>query len=193
VTEGRIVIFSDFSVFLVALSASAGMVQAKITPYLPSPLDLAQVQAFLDHASFSVTAVCRPCDHSLLEDFSPLSKANFRNTTPSLMNQYFEGFDLLLCLILITPYYAIFDHRKLVTMLEPIDATTKVQKLFDLHIRRRKIQKDSLDGALDKAPVTFICLPDQLDRVSRFGAMTSRSSTFRARRTMPSGIRSRVT
>jgi hypothetical protein len=49
-----------------------------------------------------------------------------------------------------------------------IDAVTKVQKLFDLHIRRMQMQLPSLDGALDKALVIFICLPDQFDCVYEF-------------------------
>jgi hypothetical protein len=97
------------------------------------------------------------------------SEVNFRITTPSVMTQYFEGFDrLLLRLVPITPYYAVFSHRKLVTTLDPIDATTKVQKVFDLLIRRQHMQLNLLDGAIDKAHVSFICFPNQLHRVYKF-------------------------
>jgi hypothetical protein len=85
------------------------------------------------------------------------------------MTQYFEGFDrLLLRLVPITPYHAVFSHRKLVITVNPIDATTKVQGLFDLHIRPRQMQLDPRDTAIDKGAVTFICLPDQLRRVYKF-------------------------
>jgi hypothetical protein len=154
---------------LFALSASAGMVQAIIKLQLPSPLDLVQVHAFLDRASFSVTAGDMPRNCDLLDVFSAPSDANFSIATPSVMTQYSEGFDLLLLrLIPIPPYYVIFSYRKLVTTLDPISATRKVQRLFDLHIWQRQTELDSRDGAIDKASVTFVCLPDQLRRVYKF-------------------------
>jgi hypothetical protein len=155
--------------FFVTLSASAGMGQAKIMPQLPSPLDLAQVQAFLDRASFSVIAVCRPCHYTLLGDFSALFEVNFSITTSPVLIQYFEGFDLLLLhLVPITPYYAIFSYRKLGTRLDPIAVTTKIQKFFDLHIRRQQMQLDLLDGVIDKDQITFIFFSNQLRRLYKF-------------------------
>jgi hypothetical protein len=63
---------------LFALSASAGLVQAKIPPQPISALNLAQVQAFLDHAAFSVVTVCGPGDCILLKDFAAPSEVHPR-------------------------------------------------------------------------------------------------------------------
>jgi hypothetical protein len=112
--------------FFTALSASAGMVQAKVTRQLPCPLDLAQVQVFLDCTTFSMIVVCTPCEYAFLRLSSVPSEATFSIGNPSVITQYSEGFDRLLPLVPITPYYAIFSHRKLVTILDLIDAMTKV-------------------------------------------------------------------
>jgi hypothetical protein len=118
-----------------------------------------------------------PSYYDLLDDFSAPSEASFSITTASVMTEYSEGFDrLLLRLVPITAYYAIFYHRKLLTTLDVIDATTKVQRLFDLHIRSRQMQLDSLDGAIDKAPVSFICLPHQFRCVYKLIALVALSN-----------------
>jgi hypothetical protein len=138
VTAGTIVVRSIFNSWLVRAICVGRNGSGEDDTATSFSSGLAQVQAFLDRASFSVITVCMPCIDDFFNHFSAPSDASFSIGTPSVMTQYFEGFDrLLLRLIPITLCYAIFYHRKLVITLDPIDAVIKVQKHLDLHIWRR--------------------------------------------------------
>jgi hypothetical protein len=97
------------------------------------------------------------------------SEANFSITTLSVMKQYFGKFrrppplsgpnHAILCNLLPskTGYHARPDRRD-----------DKIPELLDLHIRRQQMPLNSLIGAMDKVLMSFICLPDQLDRAYAF-------------------------